>query len=188
MKIVLGIGNPGFQYQYTKHNIGFDAIDCVVEKLKLFPKTKFNAVYYEYTTDKGEKVLFIKPQNFVNLSGEVLIKFVKYYKVDIHDILIISDDLDHDVGVIKLKAKGSSGGHNGLKSIEHVLNSKEYKRIKVGISNDKSMDTASYVLSRFSQEDREIINNSLNLVKNIIMEWINGITFCRLQDKYNKSC
>ena len=184
MKIVLGIGNPGIQYEYTKHNVGFDVIDCISQKLRLFPKLKFNGVYYEYN-NKGEKIIFLKPQNFVNLSGEVLIKFVKYFKIDIKDILIISDDLDQDIGVIKLKTKGSSGGHNGLKSIEKVLGTKEYNRIKIGISNDKTIDTASYVLSKFKPEDREKINNSIYLARDIVLEWINT-DFNKLQTKYNK--
>ena len=184
MKIILGIGNPGVNYQYTKHNVGFDVIDCIVQKLRLFPKLKFNAVYYEYNNN-GEKILFLKPQNFVNLSGEVLIKFVKYFKVDVKDILIISDDLDQDIGSVKLKAKGSSGGHNGLRSIEKVLNTKEYKRIKIGISNDKSMSTADYVLSKFSDEDRKKINEAIYLARDIALEWLNN-DFDRLQARYNR--
>lgn len=184
MKIILGIGNPGTSYQYTKHNVGFDVIDCIVQKLKLFPKLKFNGVYYEYNNN-GEKVLFIKPQNFVNLSGEVLIKFVKYFKVDVSDILIISDDLDQNIGLVKLKSKGSSGGHNGLKNIEKVLNTKEYKRIKIGISNDKTIPTADYVLSKFNKEDREKINEAIYLSRDIALEWLNT-DFNKLQSKYNR--
>lgn len=183
MKIVLGIGNPGIQYQFTKHNVGFDVIDCIVSKLKLFPKLKFNGIYFEYNKN-GEKILFLKPQNFVNLSGEVLIKFVKYFKVDTSDILIISDDLDQDVGSLKLKSKGSSGGHNGLKSIERVLNTKDYKRIKIGISNDKSMPTANYVLSKFFDEDRKKVNEAIYLACDIAIEWIDN-DFDKLQNKYN---
>ena len=112
-------------------------------------------------------------------------KFVKYFKVDVKDILIISDDLDQDIGSVKLKAKGSSGGHNGLRSIEKVLNTKEYKRIKIGISNDKSMSTADYVLSKFSDEDRKKINEAIYLARDIALEWLNN-DFDRLQARYNR--
>lgn len=183
MKLILGIGNPGMQYQYTKHNVGFDVIDCITQKLRLFPKIKFNGIYYEYNNN-GEKIIFLKPQNYVNLSGEVLIKFVNFFKINVDDILIISDDLDQEIGSIKLKSKGSSGGHNGLKSIEKVLKTKEYKRIKIGISNNKFISTADYVLSKFSNEDRNIINESIYLARDIALEWINT-DFNKLQSKYN---
>ena len=184
MKLVLGIGNPGVQYQYTKHNLGFDVIDCIVQKLKLSPKIKFNGVYYEYNNN-GEKIIFLKPQNFVNLSGEVLIRFVKYFNISTDNILIISDDLDQDIGAIKLRLRGSSGGHNGLKSIEKVLKTKDYKRIKIGISNDKSIPTADYVLSKFNKEDREIINEVIYTVSDIVIEWFDT-DFEILQSRYNR--
>lgn len=185
MKIVLGIGNPGKQYEFTKHNMGFDVIDVIVKKLNLNQKTKFNGIFYEYKIN-NEKIIFIKPQSYVNLSGEVLIKYINYFNVNLDDILVISDDLDQNIGSFKLRKKGSSGGHNGLKNIEKNIGSNIYKRIKIGISNDKNINTADYVLSAFSKESRQIIDEVILNVAGIVIEWINGIDFNILQNKYNK--
>ena len=131
-----------------------------------------------------EKVVLLKPQSYINLSGEVIRKFVDFYKISISDILIIHDDLDLAVGTYKIKKKGSSGGHNGLKNIELHLGTQEYKRIKIGISNNKNMDTKDYVLGKLSIEENETLNAVKNIVLNILDDYFK-VSFEELMSKYN---
>src|SRR5574344_2330767 len=146
MKLIVGLGNPGKVYENTRHNMGFMTIDNYAKKKNIdINKNKFNGLYGEYNY-RGEKIILLKPCSYINLSGEVIKKYVDYFKIDINDLLIIHDDLDIPLGNIKLKPSGSSGGHNGLKNIELNLKRKDYKRIKIGISNNKMIDTKDYVL------------------------------------------
>ena len=184
MKLIVGLGNPGKEYEKTRHNIGFMAINNFLKENNLdLNKTKFNGKYTE-TNIKGEKVILLEPQKYMNLSGEVIRDFVKFYKIDIKDILIISDDLDMESGKIRLREKGSSGGHNGLKNIELHLNTNEYKRLKIGVGNNKMIETKDYVLGKFSKEDFEKIENSVKLSKDIIEDFIDH-DFISLMSKYN---
>lgn len=184
MKLIVGLGNPGKEYHKTRHNIGFMTIDNYLKENNLeLNKTKFNGKYTE-TNIKGEKVIFLEPQKYMNLSGEVIRDFVKFYKIEVKDILIINDDLDMECGKIRLREKGSSGGHNGLKNIELHLNTNEYKRLKIGVGNNKMIDTKDYVLGKFSEEEFEKIEKSIKLSKNIIDDFI-GEDFTSLMSNYN---
>ena len=183
MKLIVGLGNPGKEYENTRHNIGFMSVDKIIHENNLTEKEKFNGKYYEYNIN-NEKIIILKPQNYINLSGQVINKFVNYFKIDTNDILIIHDDLDLPVGKIKLRMSGGSGGHNGLKDIENCLKTKNYKRVKVGISNNKNIDTKDYVLGRFNSEDKKIIDNSINTISNIINDFP-YLTFENLMNKYN---
>ena len=184
MKLIVGLGNPGKEYENTRHNIGFQTIDRYANKLGVsIMKSKFNGLFSE-TLINGEKVVLLKPQSYINLSGEVIRKFVDFYKISINDILIIHDDLDLAVGTYKIKKKGSSGGHNGLKNIELHLGTQEYKRIKIGISNNKSMDTKDYVLGKLSIEENETLNEVKNIVLNILDDYFK-VSFEELMSKYN---
>ena len=183
MKLIVGLGNPGKEYENTRHNIGFMSVDKIINEKNLTEKEKFNGKYYEYNIN-NEKIIILKPQNYINLSGQVINKFVNYFKIDINDILIIHDDLDLPVGKIKLRMSGGSGGHNGLKDIENCLKTKNYKRVKVGISNNKNIDTKDYVLGKFNSEDKKIIDNSINTISNIINDFP-YLTFENLMNKYN---
>lgn len=184
MKLIVGLGNPGKEYENTRHNMGFMAIDRFATKHNItISKNKFGGLYAEININ-GEKVILLKPQQYINLSGEVIKKFVDFYKININDILIISDDLDQAVGKYKLRYKGSSGGHNGLKNIELHLKTKEYKRIKIGISNDKKMDTKDYVLGKIDLENKKILDSVFEIVDNILEDYFN-LTFDNLMNKYN---
>lgn len=184
MKLVVGLGNPGLQYANTRHNIGFMCIDEIVQSLGCeFNKNKFNGLYAEKIIN-GEKIIFLKPQMFINLSGDVIKKYIDFYKINVDDLLIISDDLDMPVGKIKIKLKGSSGGHNGLKNIESNLKTNEYKRIKIGISNNKMIDTKDYVLGKFDNNDKRIINDVVIKMPEIFNDYIN-LSFDKLMNKYN---
>ncbi len=184
MKLVVGLGNPLEQYKNTRHNVGFMVLDEVANILnKNFDKEKFQGLYF-CTNIKNEKVMFLKPQKFMNLSGEVVKKIVDFYKISINDIYIISDDLDLPVGKIRLKKKGSSGGHNGLKNIFSLLNTTEIKRIKIGISNNKLCDTKNYVLGKFGKEEIISINEAIKTVSEIILH-LPDTDFDKLMSKYN---
>ena len=184
IKLVVGLGNPGKQYNNTRHNMGFKVIDEIARRLEIYKwKQRDDALYFDCYLDLAH-VIFIKPQNYINLSGDVLIKFVKYFDIKTEDILVISDDLDLPVGSIKLKEKGSSGGHNGLKNIELNLGTKEYKRIKIGISNDKKIDTKDYVLGKLSIKEQKQLEPIINLASDAVLESFHT-PFQELMSKYN---
>lgn len=184
MKLVVGLGNPGREYDMTRHNIGFMAIDRIVSSLGLsFDRSKFGGSYCIGIID-GEKVMFLKPQEYMNLSGNVVGKFINFFDIDVCDVLIIHDDLDLPVGRIKLRARGSSGGHNGLKNIESNFGTQEYKRVKIGISNDKRFDTKDYVLGRFSSSDMDILNGILDMMPSLFHDYL-VFSFDKLMSKYN---
>ena len=157
MKLIVGLGNPGREYENTRHNIGFMCLDKMAEYLKVnFDSNKFSGSYAQVNYN-GEKIILLKPGKYMNLSGEVIRDFVKFFKISVEDVLIICDDLDTAVGTYRLRYKGSSGGHNGLKNIELHLRTKEYKRIKIGISNNKLIDTKDYVLGKFTKDEKDLI-------------------------------
>lgn len=184
MKLIVGLGNPGKEYENTRHNIGFMVIDNFAkENNQVIDKKKFNGLFTKFEYNR-ELVILLKPLSYMNLSGEVIKKYVKWYKIAVEDILIISDDLDQDSCKIKLKEKGTSGGHNGLKSIEENLKTTEYKRLKIGISNDKMVDTKDYVLGKLSDEEQIEFKKLLNKTNKILEDFIK-IDFGRVMNKYN---
>ena len=158
MKLIIGLGNPGSEYVDTRHNIGYQLLDVIAENKNIvFDKKKYNALYTVYRY-KDEKILLVKPLSYMNLSGVVVKKFVDYFKVSLDNLLVIHDDLDMSFGRIKFVYNSTDGGHNGIKDIENQLASKSYLRLKIGISNDKSIDTKNYVLGKFSKEEKEKLN------------------------------
>lgn len=181
MKLIVGLGNPGKEYDNTRHNIGFMALDHLLGNVKY--SNKFNALYYE-TTFNGEKFIFVKPLSYMNLSGKVVIDFMHYYKLNINDLLVIQDDLDLDLGKIRIKINSSSGGHNGIKDIISHLKTEEFARIKVGIAHNRNIDTKDYVLSKLSKSELNDLNNSFNITDNIIKDF-NNKTIEELMSKYN---
>ena len=184
MKLIVGLGNPGREYNKTRHNIGFMCIDKIAEYFKVsFDSNKFTGSYTQFNHN-GEKIILLKPGKYMNLSGEVIRDFVNFFKIDIEDVLIICDDLDTNVGNFRLRYKGSSGGHNGLKNIELHLSTKDYKRIKVGISNDKNMDTKDYVLGKFTKEEMDLISPIIEKMPNIIEDYLK-LPFDNVMNKYN---
>lgn len=184
MKLIVGLGNIGRQYNITRHNIGFMAVDRIIKKYNIdMNQHKFNGNYGEFVLH-GEKIIILKPEKYMNLSGEVVRDFVRYYKISIDDIFIIHDDMDLPMGNFKLKYKGSSGGHNGLKNIELHLGTSIYKRMKIGISHNPFIDTKDYVLSKFKPEELEVLDKILNIVPNIIEDFVE-MDFNNVMNKYN---
>lgn len=169
MKLIVGLGNPGKEYECTRHNIGFMIIDQYLESDAW--QKKFEGIY-QITNVLGEKVLFLKPTTFMNLSGNSVIKVVQYYDIKIEDILIIQDDMDLEFGTLKLKKNSSSGGHNGIKSIISSLGTDSFCRLKVGISHDRTKDTVDYVLGKFSKNEIEFIRKNASTYKEIIDTFI----------------
>ncbi|MBR3362951.1 MAG: aminoacyl-tRNA hydrolase [Bacilli bacterium] len=185
MKLIVGLGNPGKKYENTRHNAGYRFIDEYAKTKNLeINKEKFNGRYVTFNKN-NEKVILLKPEKYMNLSGEVIKEFIDYFKINIEDILIISDDLDTEVGKIKLKYKGSSGGHNGLKNIEENLKTNEYKRLKIGISNNKDKDKIDYVIGKVEKDELEKLNEVNKLAKDVIDDFID-LDFDIVMNKYNK--
>ena len=155
MKCIVGLGNPGAQYEHTRHNIGFEVVNLLAERLQApFKQSKFKGLCAE-TTVNGEKVLLLKPMTYMNLSGESVKAAMDYYRLGTGDLLVVYDDLDLPPGKIRLRQKGSAGGHNGIKSIIHHLGTQEFNRIRIGIGRpDRDAYMPDYVLGRFSKEDR----------------------------------
>ena len=184
MKLIVGLGNPGKEYEMTRHNIGFMCVDSFAKMNNItIDNKKFGGEFVKFKID-GEDIILLKPQMYINLSGEVIRKYVDYYKIDLADILVISDDIYLECGKYKLKQNGSSGGHNGLKNIENNLGSQEYKRLKIGISNDNNIDTKDYVLGKIKDTDYKKYIDLFQITDNIIYDFL----FCdfeMLMSKYN---
>lgn len=182
MKLIVGLGNPGKDYENTRHNVGFLFIDNFLKKKALKTKKKFNSLYAEYNID-NEKIILLKPQTYMNLSGIAVKKYVDYFNIKIEDILIIYDDMDFETGTFKIKPTGSSGGHNGIKNILDNLGTQNIKRIRIGISKTKN-DKIDYVIGKFRKEEKEQITNIIEISDKIIEDFIN-LSFSDFMNKYN---
>lgn len=179
MYAVIGLGNPGTKYKGTRHNVGFDTIDCIAQRNNVdLNKIKFKSIYGE-TQIGGEKVLLVKPQTFMNRSGESVLEIYNYFKLPIENIIVIVDDIDIKFGSLRIRAKGSAGTHNGMKSIIYLLQKDNFPRVKIGVGKpEENQDLADFVLSSFSKEDRMIIDNTIEqaakAVEKIITSGINS--------------
>ena len=161
MKLIVGLGNPGMEYVKTRHNAGFLLIDRLCEKLDLtLDKSKCKAIYGIYR-HKGEKIIIAKPQTYMNLSGQAVISLMHFYDVATEDLIVVHDDLDLPLGTLRLRSQGSSGGQKGMGNIIDLLGTSKINRMRIGISNDKQIDTKDYVLGRFSSEDEKVLDEVL---------------------------
>lgn len=185
MKLIVGLGNPGKQYERTRHNAGFLAIDALLNKINAsLDQEGFKAHYTTYRKN-GEKVLIVKPQTYMNLSGESVRAIMDYFKVDVEDILIIHDDLDLPLGKLRLRTSGSSGGQNGMKNIIEHLSTKDIKRIRIGIAHDKTIDTKDYVLSKITGDDWTIMFDAVNKAAEAVLYWLDEPDFSKVMSKFN---
>ncbi|OFI06577.1 peptidyl-tRNA hydrolase [Clostridium acetireducens DSM 10703] len=183
MHIIVGLGNIGAKYEHTRHNVGFDVIDLISKKYNIdINREKFKGMC-GFGNICNEKCMLLKPSTYMNLSGESVIEAVNFYKIPNENIIIIYDDISLDIGKIRIKTKGSSGGHNGIKNIICNLNSEEFTRIKIGIDSPNK-ELVSYVLGKFSKQQKEVLDKvfeiSVEAVENIIDKGVQ-----QAMNKYN---
>ena len=168
MKLIVGLGNPGKEYEGTRHNCGFMVVDELANKLNTeINQNKFKGLY-----------------TYMNLSGESVIAAMNFFKLDKEDIIVIYDDLDMPVGKLRLRKTGSAGGHNGIKNIIAHLSSQDFKRIRVGIDRHKYMKVVDYVLSRFAKEETEAINQGIDKASDAVLDYLDH-DFDYIMNRYN---
>ena len=185
MYIIVGLGNPEPEYAKTRHNMGFDVINKLASKNNIeLTKTKFNAIYGTGII-KNKKVILIKPQTYMNNSGESVIEFVNFYKENLRNVIVIYDDMDTDIGQIRIRAKGGAGSHNGMKSMVKELKSEEFPRIRVGIGKPiNEFDRINYVIGSIPNEEYTKLQEGEDLATQAIEYWIdNGID--NTMNRYN---
>ncbi|MEC6747899.1 aminoacyl-tRNA hydrolase [Marinilactibacillus sp. XAAS-LB27] len=186
MKLVIGLGNPGAKYSDTKHNIGFIALDELAYQLGLaFNKSKFESVYAEGRIG-SEKVLLIKPQTYMNDSGRSIRPWMDYYDLTEEDIVVVYDDMDLPAGKVRLRTKGSAGGHNGIKSLIQHIGTKEFNRIRIGVGRPyPSQSVVSHVLSGFEKEVHQDMLESVKVTADAVKYWSEGKSFQDTMTKFN---
>ncbi len=171
MKMIVGLGNPGQQYAKTRHNVGFMAVDKLAQDLKaVVNKTKFKALIGEGYIGQ-EKVILIKPQTYMNLSGEAVGSLVRWYKLNPSDVVVVYDDMDLPLGKLRIRPKGGPGGHNGMKSIIAHLGTAEFPRIRIGIGRAEH-DSVNYVLGNFAEQELDVINRIMTKTVESIHVWV----------------
>lgn len=185
MYLIFGLGNPEKEYQGTRHNMGFDTVNQIANQYQIqFSKSKFNSIYAEGNIE-GNKVILVKPQTYMNLSGIAVREFVNFYKVSNQEMIVIYDDMDIGKGTIKIRKKGGSGNHNGMKSVEQELGTKDFPRIRVGIGvPEYKHDMINYVIGKISKEEQEILQQGIEkAVKATIGILKNGMDYA--MNQYN---
>lgn len=158
MFLVLGLGNIGLKYENTRHNVGFMVLDRFCEKFQISLDRKMEKYIYGIGNVFGEKVIFIKPTTYMNLSGDALVCAMNYFKIDLENILVIYDDISLDFLKLRIKERGSHGGHNGIRDIISKINTEKFKRIRVGIGENKNISLSNYVLSNFTSDEIDKFN------------------------------
>ena len=182
MKLIVGLGNPGKEYENTRHNVGFSIVDEWVNKHNAsFDKNKFDGSYTTFNIN-SEKVMVLKPLKYMNLSGEVIKKFVSYFDID--EVLVIHDDKDIELGKFKIRYDGSSAGHNGIKNIIMHLGTEKFNRIRIGLSKNNT-ELKDFVLGKFSKDEKNIIDEVSERVCYALDDYFK-LSFSNLMNKYNQ--
>lgn len=171
--LIVGLGNPGEEYKYTRHNSGYRVVDLLAQKLNIdINKEKFKGMFGEGTYN-GKKVMILKPITYMNLSGESVVEAVNFYKLPLEDVIVVYDDIDIEIGKIRIRPEGSSGTHNGMRNITDLLGSHDFPRIRVGIGKaPQGMDLANFVLSKFSIEEKSDIEKAIDMASEAVLEVI----------------
>lgn len=177
MYLIVGLGNPESDYAQTRHNMGFHVINELAKQYGIDMVRKKFRSEYENAIIEGQKVILVKPQTFMNVSGEAVIEFVNFYKIELDKIIIIYDDMDIEPGKIRIRKSGSPGSHNGMKSVVHFLNSENFPRIRVGIGKPKEDENViEYVIGNIPEEEKKDLKTGVNLAKEAVVELLkNGI-------------
>lgn len=187
MFVIAGLGNPKAEYKNTRHNIGFDVIDVLSDKYNIDVNTAKHKALVGKGVIEGQKVILVKPMTYMNLSGESLIDVCQYYKIDVQtELIVVYDDIALDVGAIRVRKKGSAGGHNGMKSIIQNLSTENFMRIRMGVGEKpKGYDLADYVLGHFTKDERDLMDkasiDATEAIKTIITDDID-----KAMSVYNK--
>lgn len=178
MKVVVGLGNPGSRYQGTRHNVGFDVIDLLAQVPGCGGfQSRFQAQVAELF-DNGEKVLLVKPETFMNLSGRSVRQIVDFYNLTEEDLLIVCDDMNLPLGKLRARAKGTHGGHNGLRDIQNHLGTSEYSRLRIGVDAPRH-EAVDHVLGKFRPAERQTMEEALSLAVQAVTIWVHqGIAEC----------
>lgn len=185
MKLIVGLGNPGKKYENTRHNTGFAVIDRTLAKLNVeLDKNKFNADYTMINRN-GEEIYILKPLTYMNLSGEAVVPFMKYFGIEPDDLVVVHDDLDLPVGKIRLRQSGSCGGQNGMRNIIDLLGDSNIKRIRVGIGKDPLIPVVDYVLGKTKKEDLEVYNQALDKASDALIYWLDHDDFSKVMSNFN---
>ena len=173
MKVIIGLGNPGMKYAGTRHNIGFDTVTALADKYNIkINNIKFNGLIGDGFIE-GEKVLLVQPQTYMNLSGECVGQIADFFKIEPENLIVICDDINLDTGRLRIRAKGSAGGHNGLKNIIAHLGTEAFPRIRVGVGEKtEGWDLADYVLARFSKDDEPVMREAIKNAVGAVETWI----------------
>lgn len=171
MYLIVGLGNPEPEYSRTRHNMGFDVINKLSEKYDIdVKKEKFDGLYGNGIIE-NEKVILVKPQTYMNLSGEAIAQYANFYKVNPENIIVIYDDIDIETGVVKIRKKGGPGTHNGMKSVVHELNTTEFPRIRVGTGSKENItNLINYVISKVSQEEYKELEQGIDKAVEAVVE------------------
>jgi len=185
MYLIVGLGNPESEYEKTRHNMGFNVINVLAKEYEIdVTKSKFKGLYGQGTIEEN-KVILLKPQTYMNLSGESIREIMNFYKIEVNELIVVYDDVDIEQGNIRIREDGSSGTHNGMKSVIQNLGTEEFVRIRVGIGKkDNNIDIINYVLGAIPEEDREFLNDGIIKAKNAVIDILkNNINFA--MNKYN---
>lgn len=183
MKLIVGLGNPGFEYEHTRHNIGFKIIDKLLDVLNLeLNKSQFNGLYV-----KHDDFIIAKPLTYMNLSGNFIRQLVNFYKIQIDDVLVIHDELAFNLGVVRLKQNGSANGQKGVANIISQLGTQNFKRLRVGIKNEDLKNIASFVLSKFAPNELILLESAIASASVIAYDFLkSNKSFSKLMNEYNQ--
>jgi PTH1 family peptidyl-tRNA hydrolase len=168
MKLILGLGNPGIEYKGTRHNVGFEVIEELGERHRIAVRKRALRSVIGDGMVEGEKVILARPMTYMNLSGEAAASICRMYKVAPADVIVVVDDIAIPLGKLRLRLKGSSGGHNGLESIERQLHTQEYPRIRIGVGSAQPGRMVDHVLGKFKPAEREIVSESIDLAADAV--------------------
>lgn len=186
MKMIVGLGNPGSQYANTKHNMGFQVIDRLAKHYDVtLDQHQFEATYGTFKVN-GEKIWLVKPMTYMNDSGRAVRMLMSYYQITLPELLVIQDDLDLAIGKLRLRARGSAGGHNGIRSIIAAVGSQDFKRIKIGIDHPQIGTVVDWVLTPFNQDDQITIDATLDKAASATVDWLTNDNFEHTMNKFNR--